>query len=75
MTQIKEEEALYRIKSILKSSYPTRWSKLLTSKLADTASILSDLANRFDDIKIRVSVLNVCETQATKIKSSRLLGV
>ena len=31
--------------------------------------MLADVAKRFDDMNFRVSVLNVCETGFTKVKS------
>lgn len=69
----KKEDSWKRIKCILKCSCQTNLSKLPTSQLADTASILADVANRFDDIKLRVGVLNVCEERTTKVKSPHLL--
>lgn len=70
-----EENYWIRITWILKCSSQINMSKMPTSQLADTKSILVDVAHRFDDIEIRAGVLNVCEKRTTKVKSSRLLGI
>lgn len=74
MVDCEEEKSWDRVRSILKCSCQINMSKIPTSQLASTRSILADVAHRFDEVRIWISVLNVCEKSPTRVKSSRLLG-
>lgn len=55
---------------MVKCSSQTKLSNLPKKELEATSPMLTDVAKRFDDMNLRVSVLNVCETGFTKVKSS-----
>lgn len=60
---------------MLKCSCQTKLSRLPKNELEATSPMLADVAKRFDDMNFRVSVLNVCETGFTKVKSLHPLNL
>lgn len=59
-----------RIYWMIKCSCRTNLRRVPTSELAETLPMLADVAKRFEDIQLRPSILNICETGSIKLRRS-----